>query len=174
MRSTIWEILGTILIALVIFGLVQLTLEGREIQYRCMEPNLKEDQHILINKAAYFFHSPQRGDVIIFRYPRDREQIYVKRIIAIPGDTIEIKDGIVYINGSPCEEPYVSSDTEGGLPKQTIPPDRYFVMGDNRNGSWDSRYWGTVPRGDIIGKTWLCYWPPGEWGLAPNYSWSSE
>ncbi len=128
---------------------------------------------VLVNKVVYHFHPPHQGDVIIFHYPKNHDLVYVKRVIGLPGDEIAIGKGKVYINDSPLSEPYVPGRTTGTLARQVISPDHYFVMGDNRSNSSDSRHWGTVPEENIIGRAWLSYWPPASWGLAPNYSLSS-
>jgi signal peptidase I len=133
-----------------------------------MEPSFHNGQYLVVNKAIYFFRAPQRGEVIVFY--KESGLAYIKRIISLPGDVIEIKDGELYINGRLLQEPpYIPSDYYSYGPKK-IPPDCYFVLGDNRIHSSDSRGGWTVPREDIVGKAWLCYWPPGEWGLSPSYS----
>ncbi len=174
MRGAIREGLSTFLLALLIFALLQVTLETREVQLSSMKPSLLEGQYLVINKVVYYFHPPRRGEVIVFHYPKNPGLVYIKRVIGLPGDAIEIKEGKVHINGIYYDEPYVSGDTAGALAMQIVSPKHYFVMGDNRNSSSDSRHWGTVPRPEIIGKAWLCYWPPSEWGLAPNYSFDSQ
>ena len=170
------EILSTLLLALLIFVLLRVTIETREVQLSSMEPSFYEGQYIVINKVVYYFHPPQRGDVVVLHPPNNPGLVYIKRVIALPDDTIRIEEGEVYLNGSksPLKEPYISRDTSGHLPQQVVPPGSYFVMGDNRDVSSDSRNWGAITRDKIIGKAWLCYWPPTKWGLAPNYSLSVE
>jgi len=136
-----------------------------------MEPNLQERQRILINKVVYAFHEPERGDVIVFHPPNNRQADYIKRIIGLPGESVEIKQGTVYIhkdgNILPLDEPYIKEQLTRTFDGDPIPQDEYFVLGDNRNNSNDSRSGWTVKREDIIGKAWLSIWPPG---LIPNYS----
>jgi signal peptidase I len=103
-------------------------------------------------------------------YPSRRRTTTIKRIIGLPGDTIEIKGGVVYINGSPLYEPYVENPASYTVPKHEIPENEYFVLGDNRPNADDSHNGWTVPRQNIVGKAWLSIWPPSTWGLAPNYS----
>jgi len=138
-----------------------------------MEPNFEEGQRLLINKIVYIFHQPERGDVIIFQ-PSNSGADYIKRIIALPGDTVEIKGGAVYINGSKLDEPYIKDPPNYTFHQKTIPENEYFVLGDNRNNSNDSHTGWTVPDENIIGKAWLSIWPPSEWGLAHNYSFEEQ
>ena len=144
--------------------------------YSSMEPNLYEGQRIIISKVIYHFHEPERGDIIIFPNPNDPDEEYIKRIIGLPGEVVEIKDGIVYIHqadGSVLtldESEYINTPDKDYFISNTIPADNYFVLGDNRSNSYDSRAGWTVPRQDIVGKAWLSIWPMSDWGLAPNYS----
>jgi len=135
-----------------------------------MEPNLQEGERLIINKAVYIFQEPERGDVIVFHPPNNRLGDYIKRIIALPGDTIEIKKGVVYVNGSQLHEPYIKDPPNYTIRQRQIRENNYFVLGDNRNNSNDSHNGWTVPRQNIIGKAWLSIWRPEWWGLAPNYS----
>ena len=132
-----------------------------------MEPAFEQGQRLLVNKAVYRFREPQRGDVIVFLHNQRAD--YIKRIVALPGDTVEIKKGVVYVNGSNLYEPYIK-DTPSYQPLQKeIPENEYFVLGDNRNNSNDSRNNWTVKREEIIGKAWLSIWPPNQWGLIAHY-----
>jgi signal peptidase I len=139
-----------------------------------MEPNLQESQRILINKMVYTFHEPERGDIIVFHPYNNSQADFVKRVIGLPGETIEIKEGTVFIhkdgNILPLDEPYIKEQITRTFEGNPIPQDEYFVLGDNRNNSNDSRTGWTVKREDIIGKAWLLIWPPGEWGLVANHS----
>jgi len=135
-----------------------------------METSCYEGQRLLGNKAAYIFGDPQRGDVVIFIAPDPMEGDYIKRVIALPGDTVEVKEGAVYINGFKLDEPYIKSPPGYSLEEQKIPENMYFVLGDNRNNSADSHNNWLVPRQNMIGKAWLLTWPPTEWGVVPSYS----
>jgi len=110
---------------------------------------------IIINRLAYLTQEPQRGDVISFWYPDNPKENYLKRIIALPGETVEGKDGIIYINGKELEESYIKEVSYMDFGPYTVPEESYFVMGDNRNNSWDSRYWTSkfVTRDAIVGKS---------------------
>ncbi|MCL5266045.1 MAG: signal peptidase I [Chloroflexi bacterium] len=116
----------------------------------------------------YIFGQPQHGDVIVFKYPKDTSRDFIKRVIALPGETVEIKQGHVYVNDQPLDENYILDKPNYYVEKQRVPPNSFFVLGDNRNNSLDSHVWGMVPVEDIIGKAWLCYWPAERWGLIPS------
>jgi len=170
MKSFLREILFTITLALVIFFALQTTVQSVVVIGSSMEPSLHEGQRLLVNKIAYSFHDPERGDIIVFHPPNNRQSDFIKRVIALPGDTVEIKRGAVYVDGSKLHEPYIKEPTKSNFKEDKVPEGEYFVLGDNRNNSNDSRRGWTVPRQNIIGKAWLSIWPPSEWGLAPNYS----
>lgn len=175
-KSTILQILITVVVALLIFFGVQAIIESRVVEGSSMESNLYNGQRLIVVKAAYWFGEPQRGDVIIFKHPDDPTRTLVKRVIGLPGERVEVKDGLVYINGSPLDEPYIKGleDTscQGTYCNISIPAGQYFVMGDNREASSDSRYWGTVPREDIIGRVWLLYSQLSDWHLIRGYSYA--
>jgi len=173
MKAFLREILVTLILAIAIFFTLQATVQSFIIVGNSMEPGLHQGQRLLINKVAYAFGEPERGDIIVFK-PDNRQVDYIKRIIGLPGESVEIKQGTVYIhkeNGDvlPLDEPYIKEAPRRPFNGDTIPENEYFVLGDNRNSSNDSRNNWTVGREDIIGKAWLSVWPPGEWGLVPNY-----
>lgn len=137
-----------------------------------MEPGLQDGQQILINKVIYYLHEPERGDIIILHPPppySPDETPFIKRIIALPGDTVEVEDGTVYVNGLKLDEPYIKEPPTYTFRQKKIPEGEYFVLGDNRNYASDSHTGWTVPRQNIIGKAWLSIWPLSEWGFVPNY-----
>lgn len=132
-----------------------------------MEPTLQVRDHLIANKIIYRFREPSRGQVVIFRFPdpEDRRD-FVKRLVGLPGETLAIRDGRIYINGELADEPrladfyyYGNRDFE-----IEIPPEKFFVLGDNSGNSYDSRFWGFVPRSDMIGVASFIYWPPDRWG----------
>jgi signal peptidase I len=141
-----------------------------------MEPVLHDQESVLIDKISYLFRPPARGDIIVFQYPLNPQEDFVKRIIAIPGDIISVGDRTVIVNGVTLREPYVSKDNAYNpfppFTKHIMGPDEYFVMGDNRGNSSDSREWGLVPRQNIIGRVIAIYWPSDEdnLGLLPDVS----
>ncbi len=175
MRGIFIETLGAVVVGVVLFIIFNLTLQYSVVQMSSMEPNLHEGQRLLVSKVAYAFGEPQRGDIIIFPPPGiESEKDYIKRVIGLPGDTVQIIDGTVYVNNVPLEEPYITNSGSGFMTEITVPVGEYFVLGDNRTNSSDSRSFGTVPGDTIVGKAWLSIWPLSEWGTAPNYDLSEQ
>jgi signal peptidase I len=137
-----------------------------KIEGNSMTPLLSNDEAIIINKLVYHFEPIRRGDVVVFRYPLDPTKWYIKRIVGLPGETVQIRQGLVYINGSWIPEPYVLSQYEdlSDLGPIQVPSDSYFVLGDHRNSSNDSRVFGTVTRRLIDGRADFAYWPKNHFG----------
>lgn len=164
------EVAETLILTVLIFVLVRgVLVQNFKIEGFSMEPTLHEGQYLIVNKFIYYLQPPQRGDIIVFAFPRGPERDFIKRVIGLPGDTVEIRSGQVLVNGEPLEEPYISEPVAYSSPPVTLGPNEYFVLGDNRNNSSDSHTWGVLDRKYIIGKAWLSYWPPEEWGFVPNY-----
>jgi signal peptidase I len=175
MNQTIRETIILILIAVVVFLGLRFTIQTYIVFGPSMQPNFEENQRIIVNKLAYKFGEPQRGDVIVFDPPFTSASDYIKRVIGLPGESIEIKDGKTYVytlDGAVLilNEPYIAESSMSTYTKHTILENEYFVMGDNRNNSNDSRTGWLVPEENIVGKAWLIIWPPDTWGLARNYS----
>jgi signal peptidase I len=165
------EIVITILIAVVVFVCLRLTVQSYTVVMSSMEPNFHDGECIMVNKVSYHSSGPQRGQVIIFNPPFDSEYPFIKRVIGLPGETVEIKDGNVFINGTALEEDeYIMAPPSYTMSAKEIPENEYFVLGDNRNNSNDSHTGWTVPRDNIIGKAWFIYWPPSKWGVVKHYS----
>lgn len=162
------EIVETLLLTLFIFWIVN-TVTGRfRIEGYSMLPTLEEGEMVIISKLAYYFDEPERGDIIVLHFPNDRSRDFIKRVVGVPGDHIEIGDGHVVINGHTLEEPYINAaPSYSGT--WDVPEGQYFVLGDNRNNSSDSHNWSFLPGKDIVGKAWLIYWGPDKWGLVPHY-----
>ncbi|MFC1934780.1 signal peptidase I [Chloroflexota bacterium] len=169
MKTFFREFLITIVVAAIICFAFQAALQTFIIHMSSMEPSFYEGQRLLVNKASYFFSDPERGDVIIFVAPKAQGEDYIKRIIALPGDTVEIKNEVVYVNGADLDEPYIKASPQYTMKEQEIPENSYFVLGDNRNNSNDSHHGWLVPQANIIGKAWLFIWPPKEWATVPKY-----
>lgn len=165
LRGLVSEGLGTLLPAVLIALLIHLFLaQATRVYGQSMEPTLHTNDRVIVEKITYRFRSPERGDVVVVRV-KDRSQPLIKRIVGLPGETIAIHDGRVYIDGRPLDEPYLSRPTHGFLPPTRIPPLHYFVLGDNRDASSDSRSFGPVAKEDIVGRAIFRYWPPTQIGL---------
>jgi len=190
----VWELGQTLVLALIIFLIVRSVAQNFRVEGPSMEPGLHDGQYLLVNKAVYFkldmgtlakyipfldakdgeekflFHGPQRGDVVVFRYPKDPSRDFIKRVIGVPGDTVAIREGVVYVNGIALREDYTVNPGATDMPEQLVPPKSYFVLGDNRANSSDSRSWGFVPEENIIGKALFSYWPLSQLGGVGNHS----
>jgi signal peptidase I len=135
-----------------------------------MEPNFQQGDCIMVSKVSYRSSGPQRGDVIIFNPPFDSQFPFIKRVIGLPGEIVEIKDGKVSINGTTLEEDeYIAAQPNYTMSATQVPENEYFVLGDNRNNSTDSSQGWTVPRNNIIGRAWFVYWPPSKLGGVKHY-----
>jgi signal peptidase I len=161
MRDLAFSVLLAIILIVFIYQPVK--VEGTS-----MMPALVNDERIFINKFTYRFGSGNidRGDLVVFFFPLDRSKSYIKRVIGLPGDTVQIDRGTVFVNGQLLDEPYVPDEFRDrqSLPAATVPADNYFVLGDHRSSSNDSRAWGTVGRRDIYGKAVFVYWPLDKMG----------
>lgn len=164
------EILETIALTVLMFLVFRLAFQNYRVDGHSMLPTLQDQQYVLVNRAAYLFHPPERGDIIVFVYPLDRSQDYIKRIVGIPGDRVQIdQNGVVSINGVQLHESYISQASNPYAPTDIkLGAGQYFVLGDNRGDSSDSRAWGTVSRQDIIGQAWFVYWPLGSFHVIPG------
>ena len=187
MRTVIRELFETVILALLIFLGLQFSMGHYRVEGSSMLPNLAEGEHVIVNKLVYKrfdprdlvslvpfvevgddsdvfpFHAPRRGEVIIFEFPNNPERDFVKRVIGVPGDTIEIRHGSVIVNSIPLDEPYITPRDTGNMGRITVPEGGYFVLGDNRRASNDSRSWGPVPTHNIIGRALVSFWPLNGW-----------
>ncbi|HYM16445.1 MAG TPA: signal peptidase I [Dehalococcoidia bacterium] len=199
-RRVARELAETVILALLIFFAVKAVVQNFRVEGASMEPSLQTNQYLLVNKAIYFrvnmdrihkflpfipgdnghprylFRAPRRGDVIVFKFPLDTSRDFIKRVIGVPGDTVEVKNETVYINGSPLKENYIAQTPNYTYGPKTVPPGMYFVLGDNRRFSYDSHSWTCpqqqvcdfVPESDIIGQAWFRYWPLDVMGFVDN------
>lgn len=164
------ETLEALVLAVILAAVIRFFLfEPFYIPSGSMEPTLMPGDRIIVNKFIYLFKEPVRGDIMVFRYPKDPERDFIKRVIGVPGDTVEIRNSDLYINGKKVSEPYLPA----GLKFQdfapvTVPPGNFFMLGDNRNNSEDSRFWGMMPKANIRGKAILIYWPLNRLGLTKD------
>ena len=168
-KAQIWEWAESLLIALVLALLIRtFVVQAFKIPTGSMRPTLLEGDRLLVNKFIYRFKEPGRGDIIVFRFPKDRKKDYIKRLIAKSGETVEIKNGNIYVDDQIVEDPFIirsntyyNKEPYGGINKKIkVPEKSFYVLGDNRASSRDSRYWGFVPQKNVIGKALFTYWPP--------------
>lgn len=173
LKGHLIDFIQTFVVFAAIFALIYLFIaQPHKVSGLSMYPTFHDGDYILTDKISYRFNNPQRGDVIVLKNPRDENQDFIKRVLALPGDTIKVENNNVYINNQPVNEYYlppgVSTNAGAYLTEGTVvsvAPDQFFVLGDNRNHSSDSREWGYVPRKDIIGKVFLRYWPAQSAGI---------
>jgi signal peptidase I len=199
LRAVAREMLETAIFVLLIFLIVRGVVQNFKIEGQSMEPNLHSGQYILVNKILYFhfdmnapmrilpgnsdlapvivypFRKPHRGDVVVFEYPRDFSKDYIKRVIGVEGDTVEIRDGHVFVNGQLLDESYLQGaqtvcriEDRCAHEPIMVRAGSVFVLGDNRNNSSDSREWDELPLDRVIGKAWVSYWPQTYWGVIPT------
>lgn len=165
-KSWLRELLESVLPALIIVLVINVFLaQATRVEGQSMEPFLHDNQRLIIEKVTYRFHGPERGDIVVLRPPQQSSEPLIKRVVGLPGETLEIHDGQVYIDGEKADEPYLNQPTWGTLDPILIPEGHVFVMGDNRQASNDSRAFGVVAFDDIIGRAWMRYWPPSEIGV---------
>ena len=183
MRALVRELFETVILALLIFLALQISIENFRVEGSSMLPTLEEGEYVVVNKLVYMrfqlqdvarlvpfwdvdedrdlfpFHEPRRGEVVIFRFPRDESRDFVKRVIGVGPAIVEIKRGQVFVNDEALDEPYIVRPSSRSMAPKEVPEGAYFVLGDNRAASNDSRDWGPVPAGNIIGKAWVSFWP---------------
>ena len=167
----ILDIIQVIVFAVAIFLFIYLlVLQPHKIKGSSMEPNFHDGEFLLTDKISYRFGIPKRGDVIVFKAPPDFKEEFIKRIIGLPGDEVYVKEGYYYINNQKLNESYIDAYTNAGAfasegKSITVPNGQYFVSGDNRGHSFDSRAFGTISRDKITGRAWVLYWPVSEAGV---------
>ncbi len=167
-RSGFWrfvlDILETVILSVVLFAGINAVSARIRVDGYSMQPTLQNGEFVIVNKLSYKLGNPKTGDVIVFHYPKDPKQEYIKRVIGLPGESVKVSNGKVYVNGQALNEPYIAAapryQADWHVPAGTL-----FVLGDNRNNSSDSHDWGPVPMNEVIGKAWLVYWPPQAWGF---------
>jgi signal peptidase I len=162
-RGVVRELLETAVLTVAIFLVVRVALQNFKVEGDSMSPNLHNSEYILVNKVDYMIGKPSRGDIIVFHAnPAGRPDAdFIKRVIGLPGETVAVHNDFVWVNGKKLIEPYIDKfhrPTYDYTPHK-IPPNDYFVLGDNRNDSQDSHLWGYLPKHYIIGKAWVSYWP---------------
>jgi signal peptidase I len=177
--GSIFEFIKTVAIIILIAFFVRFFLfQPFVVEGSSMEPNFHNGEYLLVNKLSYRLTQPHRGDVIVFHPPTAPSVNYIKRIIALPGETVEIRGGEIFVNQAKVDEPYIPTgqtlvrNSQAANLKATLNENEYFVLGDNRDHSSDSREWGNVPRENIVGKAWVVIFPIKNFGLVfhPSYA----
>ena len=156
------EIIETLLLTFFIFWLVHSLIGRYRIDGSSMNPTLQDGEYLIINNLAYRMGDPEKGDVVVFRHPRNELNL-IKRVVGVPGDHVEISNGTVWVNGEVQEEPFIA-DSPNYNGSWDVPDGQLFVLGDNRNNSSDSHAWGYLPEENLLGRALFVYWPPSDWG----------
>ena len=172
-KAILREVVETAIMTLVIFLLVRAGFQNFRIEGQSMEANLHDGEFLIVNKLVYYIHPPQRGDVVVFHSPQNPRKDFIKRVVGLPGEEVELIDGEVYVDGVRLYETYISNRGGRSWGPEVIGQFEYFVLGDNRDNSSDSRSWGMLDGNAIIGKAWVSYWPPRTWGLVPHYTFAA-
>lgn len=165
------EIVETALLTAIIFLLVNMVIGRFRIESVSMLPNLVEGEYVIVDKISYSLRPPERGDIVVINKVNSPDLI--KRVIGLPGETIEVHSGQTFINGVALTEPYVVHAPNYELAPTTVEPGRYYVLGDNRGNSSDSHVFGSIPKEDLVGRAWLIYWPPPDWKIVPHYTYAA-
>lgn len=158
LREWVEALLGSVLLA----GFIMIFIaQSFSVQGASMMPTLVNGQRLLVDKISYRFTDPSRGEIVVFKSPANPREEFIKRVIAVPGDRVSVANGKVFLNGQQIDEDYISAPARYGFPLQVVPDDHYFVLGDNRNNSMDSRdrRIGFIPREAIVGRGIVSYWP---------------
>lgn len=166
-RGALETILAAAMAAVAVFLLRGFVVQLFTVSSGSMRPTLLPKDSVLVNRLTYRLHPPRRGDMIVFRFPQADGRDFVKRVIGLPGDVVEEKDGRFWVNGKPLHPPYANSSSAGdtamlNMASRQIPPGQLFVLGDNRDASLDSRFWGAVDQSQVVGKVMVIFWSRGE------------
>jgi len=167
-KAALLDVLETLLLTIVIYAVLSTFIGRFKVLSVSMEPTLYEGQYLLISKQTHKIWPLKRGDIVVFRFPRNPTKNYIKRLIGLPGENVELRSSQLYINGELIPEPWLIKSMRGYSGQWQLGEDEYFVMGDNRNNSSDSRAWGAISSQHIIGKALFCYWPVECWGLVEH------
>ena len=180
------ETLEVLALALLMFLAVRFVAQNFIVDGQSMEPNFTHGDLLVVNKLAYRsfniswlpwsdnddwrpFGEPRAGDVVVFHFPQSPDRDFIKRVVAVPGQTVEVRDGVVFVDGAAVAEPFVDDPARYRFGPEVVPADQLFVLGDNRNNSFDSHSWGMLARDLVVGRAELRYWPLGEAGLVDRY-----
>jgi signal peptidase I len=168
-QSFLREMMETLLLVVAIFTLVNLSTARFVVEGSSMEPNFQTDEFVIVSRLAYIIGEPERGDVVVFHYDEDTNRDFIKRIVGLPGEYIEVIDGRVHVNGVILAEPYIETFCNCRDRDWLLGEDEFFVLGDNRNSSQDSFDFGPIDRDQIVGRAWIRYWPPEAWRIIPHH-----
>ncbi len=160
LRRAIYEFFKTLVVAFILAELIMTSVaQAFQVEQYSMEPSLLPHDRVIVNKFIYRFRAPRPGEIVVLRPPNDPARNYIKRIVAVAGQTIKIENGRVYVDGHALQEPYIQATTRGRYGPTVVPPREVFVLGDNRGNSEDSRAFGFVPLRSIVGEAVVIYWP---------------
>ena len=157
------ELIETIAFTLLIFLVIRFAAQSFRVDGESMEPGFHTDEYVLVDKVTYLFHAPERGDIIVFHYPLDTSRDFIKRVIGVPGDVVSTNTTNVIVDGKTLNEPYIRVPFNFANDTWKLGPNQFFVMGDNRDNSLDSRSWGLLDKSYIVGKVVAVYWPVTNW-----------
>ena len=172
-KAIVREVIETAIMTVVIFLLVRMAFQNFRIEGQSMETNLHHGQFLIVSKLVYYLHPPERGDVVVFHSPQNPRKDFIKRVVGLPGEDVEMREGAVYVNGVRVHETYISNPGNRSWGPEVVGEFEYFVLGDNRANSSDSRSWGMLDGDAIIGKAWVSYWPPSTLGPVPHYTFAA-
>jgi len=166
------DLVETMVLVAIAFLVINALIGRFRIEQVSMQPNLHEGEYVIVDKVSYALRRPERGEIVVLKSPNPNQPDLIKRVIGLPGETLEVRGSTAYINGQPLNEPYIAQPMAGDFPATQLQANQYFVMGDNRNNSDDSRRFGARPADDIVGRAWIIYWPPADWQILsrPSYA----
>ncbi len=166
------DLVETMVLIAIAFLVVNSLIGRFRIEQVSMLPNLHEGEYVIVDKVSYAFRQPERGEIVVIKNPVPDQPDLIKRVIGLPGESLEVRGGQVYINGQPLNEPYIQPPMGREQPATQLQAGQFFVMGDNRSNSQDSREIGPRPASDIVGRAWIIYWPPPDWQVLsrPTYA----
>jgi len=171
LRRNLIDLLKTVLVAAILFFGIRATVVPRIVLGQSMEPTLHNNEWVLLERVSYWFHGPERGDIVVFQAPLTPSEDYIKRVIGVPGDHVVVQDGNVSVNGHRLTEKYIAAAPDY-RDDRTVPRGELYVLGDNRDNSNDSHMWGLLPERNVVGRALAVYWPLSDFGLVshPSYA----
>lgn len=167
------DVIETLLLSIILFLAINAVSARVRVDGVSMRPTLQNGEFILVNKLAYRLGHPNRGDIVVFKFPLDPTQDLIKRVIGLPGDHVAVRNGTLYLNDQALQESYIAAEPEY-TGEWVVPEGNLFVLGDNRNDSSDSHSWGMLPLENVVGKAEVIYWPPPEWAMLEHTDVAAE